>query len=61
MEEKSEKVGNFSRSFIFGFSVCSQKYRRIIRDLYFVSIWFIGSQIWLNIPEDGCHFFYIFQ
>jgi hypothetical protein len=55
--EIQKKVGKLTRSFIFGFSVCSQKYRRRVRDLYFVSIWFIGSQIWLNIPGDGCHFF----
>jgi hypothetical protein len=30
----------------------------MIQDLYFI---FGYSQIWLNLPGDDCHFFYIFQ
>jgi hypothetical protein len=30
----------------------------MIQDLYFI---FGYSQIWLNLPRDDTHFFYIFQ
>lgn len=43
--------------FIFGFKVCSQKYRRLIKDVYFKSgFWFIAI-FWLNLPNDDYHFF----
>jgi hypothetical protein len=31
----------------------------MIKDLYFK--FGLYSQIWLNLPRDGCHFFYFFQ
>jgi len=30
----------------------------MIKDLYFK--FGLYSQIWLNLPRDGCHFFYFF-
>jgi hypothetical protein len=39
---------------IFGFSLCSQKYRKTIKD--FFTLFLIHSQIWLNIPMNDRHF-----
>ncbi len=40
-----------------GFQLCSQKHRRrMIEDL---KLFLVYSQIWLNLPRNDCHFFYI--
>jgi hypothetical protein len=53
VRRKEKKVCQIS---IFVFSVYSQKYSRMIKDLFL-----IYSQIWLNVVhKDNCHFFYIF-
>jgi len=45
-------------NYIWDFQLCSQKFRRIIK-LFVLYFWFI-NQIWLNLPRDDHHFFYIF-
>jgi hypothetical protein len=39
---------------IFSFSLCSQKYRKTIKD--FCTLFLSYSQIWLNIHMDYRHF-----
>jgi hypothetical protein len=46
----------FILSNLFGLLVCSQKYKRMIKDMSFI---FGSSQMWLNIPIVS-HSFYIF-
>jgi hypothetical protein len=51
------KVENCKISCIW-FSLCSQKYKRMIKDLYFIFL--VDSQIWLNLHKDHHHISYIF-
>jgi hypothetical protein len=53
-KKKGEKRFNNFRMHIFGFSLCSQKCRKTIKD--FSTSFLIYSQIWLNIPMDDRHF-----
>jgi hypothetical protein len=50
-------INNHWLEFHFWFSISSQKYRRMNKDLYF--IWFY-DQIWLNLLMDDHHFCYIY-
>jgi hypothetical protein len=43
---------NFANHFLF--SVCNPTYGRLIT---FYSSYLVYSQIWLNLPTDGSHFF----
>jgi len=43
--------------FIFGFKVCSQKDRRLIKDVYFKSG--LIAIFWLNLPNDDYHHFFL--
>jgi hypothetical protein len=46
------KNSKISSDIYIWFKVCNQKYKSMIKDLHF--------HIWLNLPKDGRHFFYIF-
>jgi hypothetical protein len=52
---QSLEVIKYCQIFIFSFSVCSQKYRRMVKDPSFLNLIYI--KIWIFIPEYGCHFF----
>jgi hypothetical protein len=41
-------------SFLYLVLACCQKYKRMIKDLYFISGFY--SQIWVNLHNDDCHF-----
>jgi hypothetical protein len=52
-KKKRKRFKNF-RLHIFSFSLCSQKYKKTIKD--FSTLFLIYRQIWLNIHMDDRHF-----
>jgi hypothetical protein len=43
----------------FGFECVAKNIKMMIKVLYFAYL--VCSQMWLNLPKDDGHFFYIFQ